>query len=167
MTKKEQILVTGGAGFLGSHLCKKLLQKEKHVICVDNFFTGNKKNIEPFLKMLYGYLKPNRTYEFRSGTCLKIWGKILENFLQNINKSELSKNFLFEEGSVAFAREDEFNTEDSEFFITLKKIPLYIGEYTPVGKVIYGLEALKKIKTGTKVEYVLRPDFINYIKLLN
>ena len=82
-------------------------------------------------------------------------------------KSELNKNFQFDEGSVAFAREDEFNTEDSEFFITLKKIPLYIGEYTPVGKVIYGLDALKKIKVGNKVEYVLRPDFINYIKLLN
>ncbi len=82
-------------------------------------------------------------------------------------KSELNKNFQFDEGSVAFAREDEFNTEDSEFFITLKKIPLYVGEYTPVGKVIYGLEALKKIKVGNKVEYVLRPDFINYIKLLN
>jgi len=82
-------------------------------------------------------------------------------------KSELTKNFQFDEGSVAFAREDEFNTEDSEFFITLKKIPLYVGEYTPVGKVIYGLDALKKIKVGNKVEYVLRPDFINYIKLLN
>ena len=82
-------------------------------------------------------------------------------------KSELNENFQFDEGSVAFAREDEFNTEDSEFFITLKKIPLYIGEYTPVGKVIYGLDALKKIKAGSKVEYVLRPDFINYIKLLN
>jgi len=82
-------------------------------------------------------------------------------------KSELNKNFQFDEGSVAFAREDEFNTEDSEFFITLKKIPLYVGEYTPVGKVIYGLDALKKIKVGNKVEYVLRPDFINYIKLLN
>ena len=82
-------------------------------------------------------------------------------------KSELNNNFQFDEGSVAFAREDEFNTEDSEFFITLKKIPLYIGEYTPVGKVIYGLDALKKIKVGNKVEYVLRPDFINYIKLLN
>jgi len=82
-------------------------------------------------------------------------------------KSELNKNFQFDEGSVAFAREDEFNTEDSEFFITLTKIPLYVGEYTPVGKVIYGLEALKKIKVGNKVEYVLRPDFINYIKLLN
>ena len=82
-------------------------------------------------------------------------------------KSELNKNFQFDEGSIAFAREDEFNTEDSEFFITLKKIPLYVGEYTPVGKVIYGLDALKKIKTGSKVEYVLRPDFINYIRLLN
>ena len=82
-------------------------------------------------------------------------------------KSELNENFHFDEGSVAFAREDEFNTEDSEFFITLKKIPLYVGEYTPVGKVIYGLDALKKIKAGSKVEYVLRPDFINYIKLLN
>ena len=81
-------------------------------------------------------------------------------------KSELNKNFQFDEGSVAFAREDEFNTEDSEFFITLKKIPLYVGEYTPVGKVIYGLDALKKIKAGNKVEYVLRPDFINYFNLL-
>jgi len=82
-------------------------------------------------------------------------------------KSELNKNFQFGEGSVAFARSDEFDTEDSEFFITLKKIPLYVGEYTPIGKVIYGLDALKKIKAGDKVEYVLRPDFINSFKLLN
>jgi Peptidyl-prolyl cis-trans isomerase (rotamase) - cyclophilin family len=46
--------------------------------------------------------------------------------------SELNYEFKFDEGSVAFAREDSFNTEDSEFFITLKKIPLYEGEYTPV-----------------------------------
>ena len=82
-------------------------------------------------------------------------------------KSELNENFQFDEGSVVFARSEEFDTEDSEFFITLKKIPLYIGEYTPIGKVIYGLDALKKIKTGDKVEYVLRPDFINSFKLLN
>ena len=82
-------------------------------------------------------------------------------------KSELNENFQFDEGSVVFARSDEFDTEDSEFFITLKKIPLYVGEYTPIGKVIYGLDALKKIKAGDKVEYVLRPDFINFFKLLN
>ena len=81
-------------------------------------------------------------------------------------KSELNESFKFDEGSVVFARHDEFNTEDSEFFITLKKIPLYAGEYTPIGKVIYGLDALKKIKVGNKVQYVLRPDFINYFKLL-
>tara|TARA_B100000945_G_scaffold92263_2_gene72036 strand:+ start:652 stop:1587 length:936 start_codon:yes stop_codon:yes gene_type:complete len=41
----KRILVTGGAGFLGSHLCKSLLDKGHEVLCVDNFFTGSKKNI--------------------------------------------------------------------------------------------------------------------------
>ena len=41
----KRILVTGGAGFLGSHLCKRLLQDGNDVLCVDNFFTGNKNNI--------------------------------------------------------------------------------------------------------------------------
>jgi len=45
-----KILVTGGAGFIGSHLCQFLLEKENQVICLDNFFTGQKRNIEPFLK---------------------------------------------------------------------------------------------------------------------
>lgn len=42
---KKRILVTGGAGFLGSHLCEKLLQKGHEVICADNCFTGTKINI--------------------------------------------------------------------------------------------------------------------------
>ncbi|MBU2639465.1 MAG: SDR family oxidoreductase [Nanoarchaeota archaeon] len=44
-----KILVTGGAGFIGSHLCKYLLEKEDEVICLDNLFTGSKKNILPLL----------------------------------------------------------------------------------------------------------------------
>jgi UDP-glucuronate decarboxylase len=40
-----KILVTGGAGFIGSHLCRKLLNEGHEVLCVDNFFTGNKNNI--------------------------------------------------------------------------------------------------------------------------
>ncbi|MEA3357586.1 MAG: UDP-glucuronic acid decarboxylase family protein [Patescibacteria group bacterium] len=40
-----KILVTGGAGFIGSHLCKKLLEQEHEVLCLDNFFTGQKQNI--------------------------------------------------------------------------------------------------------------------------
>ena len=47
--KKKTILVTGGAGFIGSHLCKTLLNKNHTVICLDNLFTGNLKNIEDFL----------------------------------------------------------------------------------------------------------------------
>ena len=41
----KRILVTGGAGFIGSHLCEKLLLRGNEVLCVDNFYTGEKKNI--------------------------------------------------------------------------------------------------------------------------
>jgi UDP-glucuronate decarboxylase len=44
-----KILVTGGAGFLGSHLCERLLELDHEVICVDNFYTGAKRNIEHLL----------------------------------------------------------------------------------------------------------------------
>ena len=82
-------------------------------------------------------------------------------------KSELNDEFEFTEGSVGFARTTEFNSEDSEFFITLKEIPIYQGEYTPLGKVIYGLDILRKIKTGNKAIYVLRPDYINTFRMFN
>lgn len=45
----KKILVTGGAGFLGSHLCDVLVSQGHHVLCVDNYFTGSKKNIEHLL----------------------------------------------------------------------------------------------------------------------
>jgi UDP-glucuronate decarboxylase len=45
----KKILVTGGAGFIGSHLCEKLLEKDHHVICLDNFFTGRRENLNKFL----------------------------------------------------------------------------------------------------------------------
>lgn len=49
MPKQKTILVTGGAGFIGSNLCQRLLDNGSKVICLDNLFTGSKKNIEQFL----------------------------------------------------------------------------------------------------------------------
>jgi len=50
---KKQILVTGGAGFLGSHLVERLLKEGNYVICLDNYFTGQKRNIIKFLDNPY------------------------------------------------------------------------------------------------------------------
>jgi UDP-glucuronate decarboxylase len=57
MHLRKRILVTGGAGFLGSHLCERLLSKGCDVICADNFYTGSKRNIEylmgnPYFELL-------------------------------------------------------------------------------------------------------------------
>jgi UDP-glucuronate decarboxylase len=49
MHLEERILVTGGAGFLGSHLCERLLSRGANVICVDNFFSGTRGNVEHLL----------------------------------------------------------------------------------------------------------------------
>ena len=46
---QKRILVTGGAGFIGSHLCERLLADGHDVLCVDNFYTGTKRNMMPFL----------------------------------------------------------------------------------------------------------------------
>jgi len=49
MKRRQRVLVTGGAGFLGSHLCGRLLERDLEVICLDNFFTGSRANILPYL----------------------------------------------------------------------------------------------------------------------
>ena len=53
MIMKKRNLITGGCGFLGSHLAKKLLEKGEEVIVLDNFFTGTKENIEELHKKNY------------------------------------------------------------------------------------------------------------------
>jgi len=50
---KKRILITGGAGFIGSHLCKRLLDEGNEVLCLDNYFTGNKENILPLIQHPY------------------------------------------------------------------------------------------------------------------
>lgn len=57
MNLKKKILITGGAGFLGSHLCERLIKQDMDVLCVDNFFTGSKANVahllgNPFFELM-------------------------------------------------------------------------------------------------------------------
>ena len=81
-------------------------------------------------------------------------------------KSELEEKFEYKRGSVGLARNNEIDTEDSQFFIILKDMPLFEGEYTPVGKVIYGINVLEKVKFVKKYNIVPRPDFINTFRMI-
>tara|TARA_A100000164_G_scaffold372147_1_gene400971 strand:- start:871 stop:1521 length:651 start_codon:yes stop_codon:yes gene_type:complete len=81
-------------------------------------------------------------------------------------KSELEEKFEYKRGSVGLARNNEIDTEDSQFFIVLKDMPLFEGEYTPVGKVIYGINVLEKVKFVKKYNIVPRPDFINTFRMI-
>tara|TARA_B100000767_G_scaffold96689_1_gene92855 strand:+ start:28 stop:672 length:645 start_codon:yes stop_codon:yes gene_type:complete len=82
-------------------------------------------------------------------------------------KSEMDNKFTYIKGSVGLARTFKNDTEDSQFFILLQDEPLFEGEYTPVGRVLYGIDVLKKIKHERRSTYILRPDFINSFKMLN
>ena len=60
---QKRILVTGGAGFLGTHLCRRLLDQGHEVLCVDNFSTGTRRNIEELLdEPMFELLRHNVTF---------------------------------------------------------------------------------------------------------
>lgn len=65
----QRILVTGGAGFLGSHLCDRLIEAGHEVLCVDNLFTGTRRNIQ--------HLLPNPKFEFmRHDVCFPLYVEV-------------------------------------------------------------------------------------------
>jgi len=80
-------------------------------------------------------------------------------------KSEVDTEFNFKKGTVGLARTLKYDTEDSQFFIILDNEPLFESEYTPIGKVLYGIKVLEKIRYSHRSEYVLRPDFINTVRM--
>ena len=60
----EKILITGGAGFIGSHLCEKLVNSGQHVICLDNLITGNYKNISSLTNRITEFINHDITEPF-------------------------------------------------------------------------------------------------------
>ncbi len=65
MLNEQKVLVTGGAGFLGSHLCERLVDAGHDVICVDNLFTGSKRNIEHLLgRTNFEFVRHDVTFPF-------------------------------------------------------------------------------------------------------
>jgi UDP-glucuronate decarboxylase len=67
----KKVLVTGGAGFLGSHLCDRLVNEGHHVLCVDNYFTGSKNNI--------AHLLDNKRFEvIRQDICIPLYVEVDE-----------------------------------------------------------------------------------------
>jgi UDP-glucuronate decarboxylase len=67
----KKVLVTGGAGFLGSHLCEQLVKQGDHVLCVDNYYTGQRKNIQ--------HLLDHKNFEaMRHDICQPLWVEVDE-----------------------------------------------------------------------------------------
>jgi UDP-glucuronate decarboxylase len=73
MLTDRRVLVTGGAGFIGSHLCKRLLERGDEVLCVDNFYTGTRRNVQ--------HLLDNPLFELmRHDICFPLYVEIQEIF---------------------------------------------------------------------------------------
>ena len=176
--------------FVKNYDPKKIIFKNPENIAVLNVNCGN------IIIKLYPDISPKSVERFKmlitSGKYNNIaFHRVIENVLvqsgdlefvkkDNVNylyigtgksgygtiKSELNDKIEFKVGTVGMARTNKLNTEDSQFFILLRDAPLFKGEYTPIGEVVYGLEILDTITDDHKREYVLRPDFINSFKLL-
>src|SRR5690348_3938095 len=73
MLTDRRVLVTGGAGFIGSHLCKRLLERGDEVLCVDNFYTGTRRNVQ--------HLLSNPLFELmRHDICFPLYVEVQEIF---------------------------------------------------------------------------------------
>jgi cyclophilin family peptidyl-prolyl cis-trans isomerase len=191
ITFGSYFLIKNKCLFIKNYDPRKITFQDPDNIAILNVSCGN------VIIELYPNLAPNSVYRFKklinSGEYNNVaFHRVIKNMLvqagdleygkkDNLNyskigtgksgygtiNSELDYPFDFKKGSVGLARTKKKNTEDSQFFILLKDVPLFEGEYSPVGKVLYGLEVLEKIKFNDKSEYVLRPDFINEFYILS
>ena len=90
-TVKNSILITGGAGFIGSNLCDYFLSKGNKVICLDNFSTGHRHNLKDFIndriKVVYSYLNLPCPLKLESDGIISGW------FYENLSKFKYSDFF--------------------------------------------------------------------------
>ena len=85
----KRVLVTGGAGFLGSHLCERLLADGNDVLCVDNFFTGTKDNIAHLLSdPRFELIKVARIFNTYGPRMHPNDGRVVSNFIVQALKGE-------------------------------------------------------------------------------
>ncbi len=139
----KKILVAGGAGFLGFHLCKRLLDKKHHVVCVDNFFSGSKDNIQSLLKdkhfefIFHDVVDPfvievDDIYNLACAASPKIYQKdprktMKTSFLGSLNLLELaSKNsasYFFASSSEVYG-DAEINPQPESYW----------GKVNPIGR---------------------------------
>ncbi len=121
MIEQKQILVTGGAGFIGSHLCRKLLADGHDVLCVDNFFTGAKRKGQRgqvfILEMRR--LKPAMWWGCKSPAAVRGWRQepnAAERLPQTYSEALLSPSCkLIRAGS-------QLNAAESELPIVIKRV---------------------------------------------
>ena len=93
--KNKKVLVTGGAGFIGSNLCQALLNLEVKVTCLDNFATGHRKNIDALLEKYRSSELPKTRKEFESRAILYQILIELESLLEvNLAFYKVHPNFL-------------------------------------------------------------------------
>ena len=125
MTHIKKILLTGGAGFLGSHLSKKLLDKKYKVLCVDNFYSSSKSNIANLLDNPNFNFEISPLMENAMSECDGWWCKY------NVDHQEIAEeDFGDDEDEEAHweAYEDAFdnisNSVDTSSFEKLSKIVL-------------------------------------------
>ena len=126
-------LVTGGAGFIGTHLIKKLLKNHETVVCVDNFYSSNKLNIEqklPFVEILE--IKKNKSFVAQKAKIFKEEKKISSNApvtsvkISNISKNKTRKKNHSFVCQICFEKKTQKSKKSKEDFDFKSMLPLRI-----------------------------------------
>ena len=109
----KKILITGGAGFVGSHLCERLLIEGNEIICLDNFCTGTEKNIIHLLKNpLFTLVRHDITNPYFAE---------VDEIYKNEDPIEASLEIRKKDGGISQSHSSPSKKDRKEFFFTLRE----------------------------------------------